>query len=77
MMQIPRIFSGIRMWLLTRLVINGFFQAIATLANAFLVELAFDKIITPANLSSNQKIWEIALGLAAAALVKNMSTTCG
>ncbi|MBD2204964.1 ABC transporter ATP-binding protein [Calothrix sp. FACHB-1219] len=69
MMQIPRIFSGIRMWLLTRLVMNGFFQAIATLANAFLVELAFDKIITAANFSSYQQIWQIGLGLLAAAVV--------
>ncbi|WP_199315969.1 ABC transporter ATP-binding protein [Tolypothrix sp. FACHB-123] len=68
-MQIPRILSGIRIWLLSRLVMNGFFQAIATLANAFLVELAFDKIITAVDPSFNQKIWQIGLGLVAAAVV--------
>ncbi len=68
-MQIPRTFNNIRFWLLTRLVINGFCQAAATLANAFLVELAFDKLITIANPSLNLKIWEIGLGLAAAAVV--------
>lgn len=68
-MQIPRILSGIRIWLLTRLVMNGFFQAVATLATAFLVELAFDKLITAPNPNFNQKIWEIALGLGASAVV--------
>ncbi|MBW4562287.1 MAG: ABC transporter ATP-binding protein/permease [Mojavia pulchra JT2-VF2] len=68
-MQIPRTFNDIRLWLLTRLVINGFCQAAATLANAFLVELAFDKLITNTDPSINLKFWEIGLGLAAAAVV--------
>jgi ABC-type multidrug transport system fused ATPase/permease subunit len=70
MMQIPRAISGNRRWFLTRLVINGFCQAAATVANALLVEMAFDKLITTVNPGLNNKLlWQIGLGLAAAAIV--------
>jgi ABC-type multidrug transport system fused ATPase/permease subunit len=70
MIQIPRAISGNRRWLLARLILNGFCQAAATVANALLVELAFDELITTANPSFNNKIlWQIGLGLAAAAVV--------
>ncbi len=69
-MQIPRAISGNRRWFLTRLVINGFCQAAATVANALLVEMAFDKLITTVNPGLNNKLlWQIGLGLAAAAIV--------
>lgn len=69
-MQIPRAISGNRRWFLTRLVINGFCQAAATVANALLVELTFDELITTANPSFNNKmLWQIGFGLAAAAIV--------
>ncbi|MBD2729143.1 ABC transporter ATP-binding protein [Nostoc sp. FACHB-892] len=70
MMQIPRAISGNRRWFLTRLVINGFCQAAATVANALLVEMAFDELITTVNPGLNNKLlWQIGLGLAAAAIV--------
>ncbi|MBW4556495.1 MAG: ABC transporter ATP-binding protein/permease [Trichormus sp. ATA11-4-KO1] len=70
MMQIPHAISGNRRWFLTRLIINGFCQAAATVANALLVELAFDELITIANPGfNNQLLWQIGLGLAAAAIV--------
>ncbi|MBD2534882.1 ABC transporter ATP-binding protein [Nostoc flagelliforme FACHB-838] len=70
MMQIPRAISGNRRWFLTRLVINGFCQAAATVANALLVEMAFDKLITTVSPGLNNKLlWQIGLGLAAAAIV--------
>ncbi len=69
-MQIPHAISGNRRWFLTRLIINGFCQAAATVANALLVELAFDELITIANPGfNNQLLWQIGLGLAAAAIV--------
>lgn len=69
-MQIPRAISGNRRWFLTRLVINGFCQAAATVANALLVEMAFDELITTVNPGLNNKLlWQIGLGLAAAAIV--------
>lgn len=68
-MQISRAVSGDRIWLLARLVINGFTQAAATVANALLVEIAFDKLITAANPAFNKVALEIGLGLAVAALV--------
>jgi ABC-type multidrug transport system fused ATPase/permease subunit len=69
MIQIPRAVSSNRTWLFARLVINGFCQATATVANALLVEMAFDKLITAANPAFNQMIGQIGLGLAAAAIV--------
>jgi ABC-type multidrug transport system fused ATPase/permease subunit len=70
MIQIPRAISGNRTWLLTRLVINGFCQAAAAVANAILVEMAFDKLITTANAGFDHKmVWQIGLGLVAAAIV--------
>ncbi|MBF2008939.1 MAG: ABC transporter ATP-binding protein [Chlorogloeopsis fritschii C42_A2020_084] len=70
MIQIPRAISGNRIWLLTRLVINGFCQAAAAVANAILVEMAFDKLITTANAGFDHKmVWQIGLGLVAAAIV--------
>ncbi len=69
-MQIPHAISGKRRWFLTRLIINGFCQAAATVANALLVELAFDELITTANSGfNNHLLWQIGLGLAAAAIV--------
>lgn len=68
MMQIPRAVSGDRIWLLVRLIINGFAQASATVANALLVELAFDKLITAVNPDNKMALW-IGLGLVAAAVV--------
>lgn len=69
MMQIPRAISKNRSLLLVRLILNGFCQAAATVANALLVELAFDELITTANPSFNNKLlWKIGLGLAAAAI---------
>jgi ABC-type multidrug transport system fused ATPase/permease subunit len=70
MIQIPRAISGNRTWLLTRLVINGFCQAAAAVANAILVEMAFDKLITTANAGFDHKmVWQIGSGLVAAAIV--------
>jgi len=71
MNSLPPAISGQRIWLLGRLVLNGFCQAAATVANALLVEAAFDRLI--ANAGSNPAfvrtvLW-IGLGLAAAAVV--------
>ncbi len=68
MMQIPRAVSGDRIWLLVRLIINGFAQASATVANALLVELAFDELIAAVNPDNKMALW-IGLGLVAAAVV--------
>ncbi|WP_017314349.1 ABC transporter ATP-binding protein [Mastigocladopsis repens] len=68
MRKIPRAVSGRRIWLLVRLVINGFAQAAATVAKAVLVEKAFDRLITKANPAFYTLIWQIGLGLVAAAV---------
>lgn len=68
-MQIPRAISGDRQWLLARLIINGFAQAAATVANALLVEIAFNQLITAQNSAFNSLALQISLGLATAALV--------
>ena len=67
MMQIPRAVAGQRVWLLTRLVINGFAQAATTVANALLVELAFNKLITAANPAFKEMALLISIGLVTAA----------
>lgn len=69
-MQIPRVVAGQRVWLLVRLILNGFFQAAATVANALLVELAFDRLITASNVTDFRPtaLW-IGAGLAASAIV--------
>jgi len=72
MMQIPRAISGDRQWLLARLIINGFAQAAATVANALLVEIAFDQLITAQNSAFNSLALQISLGLATAALVTGL-----
>jgi ATP-binding cassette subfamily B protein len=76
MRQIPCAVSGHRTWLLTRLIINGFLQATATVANALLVELAFDKLITTANpVAFNQIALQVGIGLVAAAVVNALLRT--
>ena len=69
MRQIPPIISGHRTWLLIRLIVNGFAQAIATIANARLVELAFDKLIVAVNPKFNTMALPISFGLITAAVV--------
>ncbi|MDJ0713382.1 MAG: ABC transporter ATP-binding protein [Prochloraceae cyanobacterium] len=61
--QIPRPLKSRRTWLLFRLVINGFFQAGVTIANAKLVKLCFDRLITAANPAFNTMALPISLGL--------------
>ncbi len=61
--QIPRALKGRRTWLLFRLVINGFLQAGGTIANAKLVKLCFDRLITAANPAFNTMALPISLGL--------------
>lgn len=68
-MQIPRAVEGTRIWLLVRLVINGFAQAAATVSHALLVELAFDQLITAAHPAFNTMGLQIGLGLVTAAIV--------
>ncbi|MFB2975018.1 ABC transporter transmembrane domain-containing protein [Microseira sp. BLCC-F43] len=55
--------------MLPRLTINGFVQAAATVANALLVELTFERLIAIANPSFYPLIWQIGLGLVAGAVV--------
>ena len=69
MKTIPPTLGGHRTWLLIRLVINGFAQAAATVANAQLVEIAFDELITKTDPNFNRIASLIGLGLVAAALV--------
>lgn len=66
-MQIPPALSGQRTWLLGRLILNGFAQALATIAHAQLVKLVFDKFIRHSPSASSSTIWWIGLGLATAA----------
>jgi ATP-binding cassette subfamily B protein len=73
MMQIPRAINSDRIGLLVRLIGNGFAQAATTVANALLIELAFDRlIITTASPAFNQIAIQIGLGLALAALVMGL-----
>jgi ABC-type multidrug transport system fused ATPase/permease subunit len=67
MMEIPPTVGGQRTWLLGRLILNGFAQALATVAHAQLVKLAFDKLIRHSDLAPNTMMLWIGLGLGAAA----------
>jgi ABC-type multidrug transport system fused ATPase/permease subunit len=68
--QIPNILNSSCRWLLLWLVINGFIQAIATVVNALLVELAFDRFVSQTNDSGIQaNVWQITLGLIASAIM--------
>ena len=64
--EIPRAFQGRRIRLLFRLVINGFLQVGATVANAKLVKLCFDRLITSVNPAFNTMALPIGVGLFAA-----------
>lgn len=71
MNPIPSAISGQRIGLLGRLILNGFCQAAATVANALLVEAAFDRLIASSGSNpafAKTALW-IGLGLAAAAVV--------
>lgn len=68
MRKIPRAVSSRRIWLLVRLVINGFAQAAATIAKAVLVEQAFNSLITTHHPAFKTLALEIGLGLIAAAI---------
>jgi ABC-type multidrug transport system fused ATPase/permease subunit len=68
MRKIPRAVSGRRIWLLVRLVINGFAQAAATVAKAVLVEQAFDNLITKVHPAFKTLALQLGLGLLAAAV---------
>jgi ABC-type multidrug transport system fused ATPase/permease subunit len=68
-MEIPSAVSGQRTWLLGRLMLNGFAQALATVAHAQLVKLAFDKLIRHSDLASKTMMMWIGIGLGATASV--------
>lgn len=68
--KIPAAVKGHRTWLLIRLILNGFAQTAATLANASLVELAFDRLILKStSVPLAQNVILIAIGLCAAIAV--------
>ena len=67
MEQIPSAIRGRRVWLLARLIINGFLQAAGAVASAQLVELGFDELITTSHPAFNTLGAPIGLGLAASA----------
>ncbi|EAZ91940.1 ABC transporter ATP-binding protein [Crocosphaera chwakensis] len=63
----PPAIYGHRKWLLIRLIINGFAQTLATLANAAIVEMTFDRLIVESPSDSfGQFILPIILALLAA-----------
>jgi ABC-type multidrug transport system fused ATPase/permease subunit len=67
--KIPPAIKGQRIWLLVRLVLNGFAQVAVAVANARLIKLAFDRLIKTNHSAFNTMAWQIGLGLALAAVL--------
>lgn len=65
--ELPRVFAGKGRTYLLRLVANGLAQALCTLATAFLVQYAFDNLITPATGAYERPLFYLGLGFAGSA----------
>lgn len=62
--ELPHVFAGRGRVYLVRLVANGLAQALCTLATAFLVQYAFDNLITPATGAYGRPLFYLGLGFA-------------
>lgn len=65
MTEIPKILSGSRRWMMTRLVANGLLQAGVMISTAWLVKTTFDGYITPGDAEPELSLLWCGLGLAA------------
>lgn len=65
--ELPPVFAGMGRAYLLRLVANGLAQALCTIATAFLVQYAFDNLITSATKAYGRPLFFLGLGFAVSA----------